>query len=114
MNFEACLSLPHNPREAALIADNLEALARALRDWPTEAWQQLATKAADGSKPNGLFERLAQKTASEGLDGRQQAVALASAQAAAAVLRVLWPEAALAHPAETLSTQEEDRLVPSG
>lgn len=107
MNFEACLSLPRDPREAALIADNLEALARALRDWPVQAWQQLATsdKTADGSKPTGLFERLAQNTASAAMDSPQRAVAAQSAEAVAAVLRVMWPE--------TAATSQEDRLLAS-
>jgi hypothetical protein len=106
MNFEACLSLPHDPREAALIADNLEALARALRDWPVEAWQQLAMKAADGSKPNGLFDRLAQNTARAALNSPQRAVAQQSAEAVAAVLRVLWP-------ATAATPEDEERLVAS-
>ena len=90
MNFEACLSLPRDRREAALIADNLEALARALRDWPDEAWLKLGEKASAGDA--SLFERLAARTAETGLDAPQRAHAKASALAAADVLRVLWPE----------------------
>jgi len=58
--FEGSISLPQNPREAALIAENLEALARALREWPADTWQKVGTAAAaepEGSSA-GLFERL--------------------------------------------------------
>ncbi|MBV8717433.1 MAG: hypothetical protein JOZ65_20410 [Chloroflexi bacterium] len=110
MNFEACLSLPRDPREAALIADNLVSLARALHDWPVDAWQQMATKAADGSKPTGLFERLAHGTAQAALDPRQRAFAEASAEAVAAVLRVLWPEAATG---SELTPSQANRLAPT-
>ncbi|HEY0584487.1 MAG TPA: hypothetical protein VGE94_20055 [Chloroflexota bacterium] len=92
--FEACLSLPRDPREAALIADNLESLARALREWPAEAWCKMAapeTPAANGG-PSGLFERLVRRTAPAALDVRHRTRALESAEAAANVLRVLWPD----------------------
>jgi hypothetical protein len=93
MNFEACLSLPRDPREAALIADNLEALARALREWPVEAWSKLAGDEQPETPQNqGLFDRLAVRTAVAAQDPAQREWALASAEAAGAVLRVLWPE----------------------
>jgi hypothetical protein len=111
MNFEACLSLPRDPREAAVIADNLEALSRALRDWPAEAWSKLATSAAPGEKQDTLLERLAARTAEAAVDARQRARARESAEATAAVLRVLWPEAPA--PPQQPTASEEDRLVPT-
>ena len=92
MNFEACLSLPRDPREAKLIADNLEALARALRDWPVEAWQKVAARSGAAADSGALFDRLLVRTAPAALDPRQRARARESAEAAADVLRVLWPE----------------------
>jgi hypothetical protein len=91
MNFEACLNLPRDPREAALIADSLDALARALREWPHEAWLKLAEQESD--KSVGLFQRLAVRTAEAELDPRQRTHARHSAEAVASVLRVLWPGA---------------------
>jgi hypothetical protein len=92
--FEACLTLPQNPREARLIADVLERLARVLNDWPREAWQKLAAEqAANGA---GLFERLVARVAPLALVPAEREAALASAEATAAVLRCLWPEPALA------------------
>ena len=93
MNFEACLSLPRDPREAVLIADTLESLARALRTWPTEAWRTLATK---NEAVDGLFGRLAHRTAQSDLTPEQRKRAAQSADAVAGVLRVLWPEVATA------------------
>ncbi len=90
MNFEACLALPHDPREAALIADNLEALARALRVWPAEAWQAVNSSAPESE---GLFDRLVARTAPVATDPALRVRSLESAEATAAVLRVLWPEA---------------------
>jgi hypothetical protein len=107
MNFEACLSLPRDPREAALIADNLEALGRALREWPTDGWAQLATSS---EAPDGLFKRLALRTAQAALDAKQRKHAEQSAEAAAAVLRVLWPEASASRP-EAAAHSDEDRLL---
>jgi hypothetical protein len=109
MNFEACLSLPRDPREAAVIADNLESLGRALREWPAEAWTKLAKGSTE--QPGSLFERLAVRTAEAALDARLRVQALESVEATAAVLRVLWPEASGARPETTLS--EEERLVPT-
>ena|SRR5438270_1604191 len=86
--FEACLALPKDPREAQLIAESLEALARALRDWPTEAWHAVDT----APKGPGLFERLVARTQEAALDARQKPLATESAEAVADVLRVLWPE----------------------
>ena len=91
--FEGSISLPQNPREAALIAENLEALARALREWPADTWQKVGTAAAaepEGSSA-GLFERLLVRAAPAALDSRQRTQAVRSAEAAAGVLRVLWP-----------------------
>jgi hypothetical protein len=103
MNFEACLSLPHDPREAAVIADNLEALARALRDWPAEAWRKLDSGATDSAESTGLFQRLAIRTAPAAVDKQQRAEARQSAEAVAAVLRVLWPETTGVRPEPTTS-----------
>jgi hypothetical protein len=110
MNFEACLSLPRDPREAALIADNLDALARALRSWPADAWGKLGAGTQDSSTPVGLFERLALRTAEAGLDAPQRKRALESAEAAAGVLRVLWPETASG---ESPALARRDELVAS-
>jgi len=87
--FEACLQLPRDPREARLLADALDALARALRDWPAEAWRNVADQPAPPEA--GLFERLVARTAPAALDARQRTRALESAEAVADVLRVLWP-----------------------
>jgi hypothetical protein len=89
MNFAASLSLPRDPREAAAIADNLESLARALRDWPDDAWRKLAANTTD---PDGLFERLAVRTAPAAIDPLRRQQARQSAEAVASVLRVMWPE----------------------
>src|SRR5689334_23192110 len=88
MNFEACLALPRDPREAALIADNLEALARALRDWPMDAWLKVH---AETKAEGGLFERLVARAAPAALDPRSKQAAMQSAEAVAGVLRVMWP-----------------------
>jgi hypothetical protein len=88
--FETCLALPQNPNEARLLAEALEALARALREWPTEAWHKLAiAPTSDG----GMFERLAARVAPLALKPPQRTATLESAEAAAGVLRCLWPEA---------------------
>jgi hypothetical protein len=86
--FEACLALPKNPNEAKLIADNLDALANALRDWPHEAWQKVSTTEPQG----GLFERLVAGTAEAALNPTHRTKAMQSAEAVADVLRVMWPE----------------------
>ena len=94
--FEACLSLPHNAYEAELLADNLEALARALRDWPAEAWRTVAsTKSLSDS--SGLFDRLVSRTAPAALEAAHKRHALESAEAVAGVLRVLWPDPDATH-----------------
>ena len=90
--FEACLTLPQNRREARLIADSLDALAGALRDWPTEAWRKVGTSPT--AAPPTLFERLVARTAPAALDARSRAQVLRSAEAVRDVLRVLWPEPA--------------------
>ena len=87
--FEACLTLPQNPREARLVADVLERVARALNDWPREAWQKLAT---ERQVSGGLFERLIARVAPLALVKGRREAALASAEATAAVLRCLWPD----------------------
>lgn len=110
MNFEACLSLPRDPREAALIADNLDALARALRSWPVEAWRKLAASAPDSRTPEGLFERLALRTARAALDDQHRKHAQQSAEAAARVLRVLWPEVV---PLRGAAVADEEGLLAS-
>jgi hypothetical protein len=74
-----------------LIADPPDSLARALRTWPTEAWHKLATKSEPG---DGLFGRLAQRTAQADLTPEQRKRAAESADAVAGVLRVLWPQPA--------------------
>jgi hypothetical protein len=87
--FEACLTLPRDRREATLIADNLDALARALREWPISAWRTVVD--APSEARGGLFERLLARTAPLALEPQQRARALRSAEAVADVLRVLWP-----------------------
>ena len=86
--FEACLTLAQNPKEADLLAESLDALARALREWPLEAWR----KVNPTPKGTGLFEKLVVRTQAAALDPLQQPLALESAEAVADVLRVLWPE----------------------
>src|SRR5581483_11343966 len=111
MNFEACLALARDPRAATVIADNLEALGRALRDWPEDAWTKLA---AAGAKPDGgLFERLAARTAQSALNAKQRQQAAQSAEAVAGVLRVLWPEATPGRVAPTAPSQRDERLLAS-
>jgi hypothetical protein len=95
--FSACLSLPKNPREAQLVAEHLEALARALHEWPTNAWKRIT---ADQSRRDSLFERLVAQAAPLALDPTRRTEALASAECTAAVLRCLWPEARVQAPAE--------------
>lgn len=97
--YEACLSLPQNRREAALIAEQLEALARALREWPAEAWRSVSGRAT--SPDASLFERLVARTAPAALDARSRERALISADTVAAVLGVLWA----APPEQAASTQ---------
>ena len=91
--FNSCLSVPKTPYEARLVADALESLARALREWPADAWCQLGAAAARASGPESLFERLVARARPLALDPRQREEAIHSAEAVAAVLRVLWPEA---------------------
>jgi hypothetical protein len=92
--FESCLTLPQNPYEARLIADNFEAVARALREWPVDAWLKLARSSnPEGARRSGLFERLVARVAPLAVRPRQREQAIASAEATAAVLRCLWPAA---------------------
>jgi hypothetical protein len=101
--FEACLTLPQNPREARLVADVLERVTRALDEWPREAWQKLAAEpTANG---DGLFERLIARVAPLAVVKGKREAALASAEATAAVLRCLWPEG----PAATAVADEPER-----
>ena len=104
--FEACLTLPQNPREARLVADVLERVARALNEWPREAWQKLAAERPSDNP--GLFERLVTRVAPLALS-RERDAALASAEATAAVLRCLWPEAGA--PAAVPSEPEQRTVV---
>jgi hypothetical protein len=104
--FEACLTLPQNPREARLVADVLERLARALNDWPREAWQKLAAERPSSSA--GLFERLVARVAPLALVAGEREAARASAEATAAVLRCLWPESL---PAAAIAGEPERRTV---
>ncbi|MDQ3809427.1 MAG: hypothetical protein M3336_03965 [Chloroflexota bacterium] len=85
--FEACLALPRDPREARLIADNLEQLAAALSDAGRD-WSELSG-AADAS---GLFPRLVAHLKPGEMNPRQRLAAMHSATEVASVLRVLWPE----------------------
>jgi hypothetical protein len=87
--FEASLTLPKDRREAQLLADNMSALAKALRDWPVEAWQKVDPQASGAA---GLFERLVASTQPAALDAKKRTQAMASAEAVADVLRVLWPQ----------------------
>ena len=86
--FEACLALPKDPREARLIAESLEELSQALREWSHEAWVQAGTT----EKGTRLFDRLVAHTQPAALDTYQREKAMHSAAEAADVLRVLWPE----------------------
>jgi hypothetical protein len=89
--FEACLSLPKDPHEAKLIAESLEELSNALRDWSHDAWVQAgATEKAE--KGTRLFDRLVAHTQPAALDMQQRVKAMESAAEVADVLRVLWPE----------------------
>ena len=106
--FEACLSLPQNPREARLVAHVLERVARALREWPRDAWQKLAAERPAHS--GGLFERLLARVAPLALVPGEREAALASAEATAAVLRCLWPEPAAVL---ALASEPERRTVMS-
>lgn len=101
--FEACLTLAKDRHEAQLLAESLEALARALNEWPREAWQEVDLHPTGP----GLFERLVARTQPAALDDRQRAVALSSAETVAGVLRVLWPVGAA-------SKTERDLLLASG
>src|SRR5919198_143747 len=89
--FESCLTLPQNPYEARLLADSLEAVARALREWPVDAWLKLVRSSdPQRARPPGLFDRLVARVAPVAVRPRQRKEAIASAEATAAVLRCLW------------------------
>jgi hypothetical protein len=90
--FEACLTLPQNPSEARLVADSLEALARALREWPVDTWLKIVRSESKRGEQDGLFERLLEHIAPMAIRQRERGRAIQSAEAAADVLRCLWPE----------------------
>ncbi len=108
--FSAILSLPQSPREAKAVADAFDSLVRALREWPAAAWEQVrSAEHATGElppAPAGLFERLVPLAAPLALDPRHRDEALRSAQAAADVLRVMWPDPARSGAWSTLPTHE--------
>jgi hypothetical protein len=81
--------LPQNRREAVALADQLDALARALREWPLEAWRAVASEPV--TETGGVFQRLVASTAPLALKSVPRQRALESAEAVADVLRVLWP-----------------------
>ena len=97
--FSALLSLPKDRMEARLVADALDGVARALREWPTDAWKQVRQTTDPSSSPAplaetataGLLERLVGYVAPVTGDTRAKKEALRSAEASAAVLRSLWP-----------------------
>ena len=86
--FEVCLTLAQNPHEAQLLAESLDGVARALREWPLDTWHKVNLTPTGP----GLFERLVARTQPAALDSRKRVLALDSAEAVADVLRVLWPE----------------------
>jgi hypothetical protein len=86
--YEACLRLPNNPDEARLLADQLDALAQAMRNWSSD--ERNTFEAA--SSTEGLLERLVAHSASAARDPRSRRLAIQSAEASAAVLRVMWPD----------------------
>ncbi len=94
--FSAVLSLPRSPHEAKAVADALDALVRALREWPAAAWKQVRATAPNtlgAIEPGtGLSERLIPLAAPLALDARRREEAIRSAESVAAVLRVLWPQ----------------------
>ena len=99
--FEACLTLPQNPREARLVAESLEAVARALREWPADAWAKVPDADAEGGDDDGLFGRLVKHVAPLAVRPRACGEAIQSAEAAADVLRCLWPESVARGTVET-------------
>jgi hypothetical protein len=104
--FTACLSLPQSPREAGLLAENLEALARALREWTDDQWERAAAANAETVGDESVFTRLVKRTAPFAAEPRQRRGALESAEDVAGVLRVLWPEQV------RLAEMTEDRVRP--
>jgi len=88
--FDSCIALAQSPSEARAVADALEAVARALREWDAEAWKKVQDR--DETDNAGLFERLTLKVAPAAYDRKSRGHALRSAEASAAVLRVLWPD----------------------
>lgn len=94
--FAPLLTLPKDPAEARLVAEALDGAARALREWPQEAWAQVgqrseadATPLAGGSA-DGLLERLVHHVAPVAVDPRRRQEAIRAAEAVGDVLRVLW------------------------
>jgi hypothetical protein len=90
--FDATLTLAQNRREAQALAETLESVARALREWDVPAWEAAAERAV--TEESSHFERLIQQVATKELDARGRTQAVRSAEAVTGVLRVLWPSAA--------------------
>jgi hypothetical protein len=93
--FGTVVSLPRTPSEARLVAEALEALARAMRDWPLETWVDLEAEPPDpvpAPPMNQLFDRLVVQAAPLAIHTRSREEATRSAEVTAAVLRSLWPE----------------------
>jgi hypothetical protein len=88
--FNSFIALAQSPSEAVVVAEALEAVARALREWDAEAWKKVQDQ--EVTENPGLFERLTVQVAPVATDRKSRAGALRSAEASAAVLRVLWPE----------------------
>jgi hypothetical protein len=110
--FTACLSLPQSPREAELLAENLEALARALREWTDDEWKRASAANAEMVGEENVFSRLVKRTAPFAAEPRQRQRALESAEEVAGVLRVLWPEqAGIAEMTEYRLRPEQGLLV---
>jgi hypothetical protein len=92
--FGAVVSLPRAPSEARLVAEALEALARALRDWPLETWQQIEQRPVtpEAAPPlSRLLDRLVVQAAPLAVHAHGRDEAIRSAEVTAAVLRALWP-----------------------
>ena len=109
--FTACLSLPQSPPEAGLLAENLEALARALRDWSDEEWERVSTANAETVGDESMFARLVKRTAPFAIEPRARRRVLESAEEVAGVLRVLWPDGAGAAGVAEDRDKPEDALL---
>lgn len=120
--FSALLSLPRDRSEARLVADALDGVARALREWPVDAWQQLRQRSADGGQTTeplverataGLLQRLLAHVAPLSGDARRKSQALRSAEVTASVLSVLWPDGAVQAGALPVADPERRELAAS-